>query len=204
MLSTLAAWVIVIVAVPVALLWSDATQPIVDIARNVDDALGRPRAIALGLLILTGLVCSTWKQLVQGLYIAMSGRDWAVKGMVFATLAFITAGSFALIWISNSRYRVAVMLYAIPWLMAAFALLRLVLAAIVMKRGVERGLFTPSQLLVAAIAWDVCVFAIYGFLAVILPEVLFRRYFLLLVAILVVPFVRLAATPIAVAENRHR
>jgi hypothetical protein len=204
MLSTLAAWVIVIVAVPVALLWSDATQPIVDIARNVDDALGRPRSIALGLLVLAGLICSTWKQLVQGLYIAMSGRDWAVKGMVFATLAFITVGSFALIWISNSRYRVAMMLYAIPWLMAAFALLRLVLAAIVMKRGVERGLFTPSQLLVAAIAWDVCVFAIYGFLAVILPEVLFRRYFLLLVAILVVPFVRLAATPIAVAENRHR
>jgi hypothetical protein len=204
MLSTLAAWVIVIVAVPVALLWSDATQPIVDIARNVDDALGRPRSIALGLLVLAGLICSTWKQLVQGLYIAMSGRDWAVKGMVFATLAFITAGSFALIWISNSRYRVAMMLYAIPWLMAAFALLRLVLAAIVMKRGVERRLFTRRQLIAAAIAWDVCVFAIYGFLVVILPEVLFRRYFLLLLSILVVPFVRLAATPVAVAENRHR
>jgi hypothetical protein len=204
MLSTIAAWVIVIFAVPVAVIWADAAQPIIDVAHNVSSAIGRPRAIALAALILVGLVVSTWKQLVQGLYIAMRGRDWAVKGMVFAALALITVGSFALIWISNSRYRVAVVLYSIPWLMAACVALRLVLAAIVMKRGVARTLFTPKQLIFAAIGWDVSVLAIYGVLAVILPEVLFRRYFLLLIAILVVPFVRLAATPLAVAENRHR
>ena len=204
LLSTLAAWVIVAVAVPVALLWSDATEPILNIARNVDDALGRPRAIILGLLILAGLVGSTWKQLVQGLYIAMSGRDWAVKGIVFATLALVTVGFLALGWILDSRYRIAVALNAIPWLMAAFVALKLVLAMRVMQRGAERGLFTRKQLIFGAIVWDACVLAVYGVLALILPEILFRRYFLLLVAMLVVPFVRLAAAPLAVARNRHR
>ncbi|MGZ5444924.1 MAG: hypothetical protein ACXW4P_24200 [Thermoanaerobaculia bacterium] len=204
LLSTLAAWVIVAVAVPVALLWSDAAEPILNIARNVDDALGRPRAIILGLLILAGLVGSTWKQLVQGFYIAMSGRDWAVKGMAFATLALVTAGFFALGWILDSRYRFAVAVSAIPWLMAAFVALKLVLAMLVMQRGAERGLFTRRQLVFAAIVWDVCVLGVYGILALILPEILFRRYFLLLVAMLVVPFVRLAAAPLAVARNRHR
>lgn len=204
LLSTLAAWVIVAIAVPVALVWADAAEPIVNIARNVDDALGRPRAIILGLLMLAGFVGSTWKQLVQGLYIAMSGRDWAVKGVVFATLALITLGAFALIWIFESRYRIVVAWNAIPWLMAAFVALKLVLAMRVMQRGAARGLFTRAQLIRAAIVWDVCVLAVYGVLALILPDILFRRYFLLLVAILAVPFVRLAAAPLAVARNRHR
>jgi len=203
LLSTLAAWVIVAVAVPVALLWSDATGPITDILRDVDDALGSPRAIILGLLILAGLAGSTWKQLVQGLYIAMSGRDWAVKGIAFATLALVTFGFLALGWILDSRYRTAVALSSIPWLMAAFVALKLVLAMRVMQRGVERGLFTRRQLVLAAIVWDACALGVYGILALILPEILVRRHYLLLVAILVVPFVRLAAAPLAVARNRH-
>jgi hypothetical protein len=204
LLSTLAAWVIVAVALPVALIWSDAAEPILAIARNVDAALGRPRAIILGLLVLIGLAGSTWKQLVQGLYIAMSGRDWAVKGIAFATLALVTVGFLALGWILDSRYRIAVALNAIPWLMAALVAIKLVLAMRVMQRGAARGLFTRKQLVFGAIAWDACVFAVYGVLAVILPAVLVRRHFLLLVAMLAVPFVRLAAAPLAVARNRHR
>jgi len=135
----------VAVAVPVALMTADATEPILHIARNVDDALGRPRAIILALLILAGLVGATWKQLVQGLYIAMSGRDWAVKGIVFATLVLVTVASFALLWIFDSRYRTAMALSSIPWLMAALVALKLVLAMWVMQRGAERGLLRGSS-----------------------------------------------------------
>jgi len=204
LLSTLAAWVIVAIAVPVALMWSRAAEPIINIARDVDSALGPARAIILGLLLLAALVTSTWKQLVQGLYIAMSGRDWAVKGIAFATLALLTLGFLALGWILDSRYRTAVVLNAIPWLMAALVALKLLLAMRVMHAGPARGLFTRRQLIFGAIAWDACVFAVYGVLTLILPAILARRYFLLLIAMLVVPFVRLAAAPLAVARNRHR
>jgi hypothetical protein len=134
----------------------------------------------------------------------MSGRDWAVKGIAFATLALVTFGFLALGWILDSRYRIAVAWNAIPWLMAAFVALKLLLAMRVMQRGAARGLFTRKQLILGAIAWDVCVLAVYGVLAVILPAILVRRSFLLLVAMLVVPLVRLAAAPLAVAGNRHR
>jgi hypothetical protein len=204
LMSTLAAWGIVVVAVLAALIWSDATQPIINLARNVDGALGHPRAIILALLVLAGLVASTWKQLVQGLYIAMSGRDWAVKGVAFTILALLTLGFLALGWILDSRQRIAVALSAIPWLMAAFVLIKLLLAMRVMQRGAARGLFTPRQLISAAIAWDTCVLSVYGVMALILPAILVHRYLLMLVAMLVVPFVRLAAAPLAVARNRHR
>lgn len=204
LLSTLAAWVVVAAAVPLALIGADATEPIVAIARDVDDALGRSRAIILGLLILAGFVASTWKQLVQGLYISMSGRDWAVKGIVFATLALVTLGCFGLVWIFDSRQRIVVAWKAIPSLMAALAALKLLLSMRVIKRIAERGLFSRTQLIVGAIVWDAAVFAVAGVLALILPEILAPRFFLLLVALLVVPFVRLAAAPLAVARNRHR
>jgi hypothetical protein len=74
----------------------------------------------------------------------------------------------------------------------------------VMQRGAARGLFTRRQLIFGAITWDACVLAVYGVLALILPAIVVRRYFLMLVAMLVVPFVRLAAAPLAVARNRHR
>jgi hypothetical protein len=204
LLSTLVTWVIVALAIPIVVVWSDATKPIVDIARDADAALGAPRAIVLGLLILTALVASTWKQLVQGLCIAMSGRDGAVKGIAFATLVALTAAFVALGWILNSRYRMAVAWEAIPWLMVIFVALKLVLVIEVMRRGAGRGLFTRAQLILGAIVWDVCVFAVYGVLAFVLPEILVRRHILLLVAMLFVPLGRLAATPLAVARNRHR
>ena len=204
LLSALAAWMIVVVAVPIALMWSDATEPILHIARNVDGALGHPRTIMLGAFILVCLIGSTWKQLVQGFYIAMSGRDWAVKGIAFATLVLLTAGFFALGWTVDSRYRVAVVWTSMPSLMAVLVAIKLVLAMRVMQRAVERGVFTQQQVVIAAIVWDLCVFAIFGVLALILPAILVRRYILLLVAMLVVPFVRLMAAPLAVARNRHR
>ena len=172
--------------------------------RIVYGELGRPRAIIFGLLILVSLVGSTWKQLVQGFYIAMSGRDWAVKGIAFATLALVTAGFFVLGWILDSRYRIVLAWSAIPWLMSGFVAVKLVLAMRVMQSGVERGSFTRKQIIFGAIVWDVCVLAVYGVLALILPDIIVRRYFLLLAAMLVVPFVRLAAAPLAVARNRHR
>lgn len=203
-LSTLTAWLIVGIVMPAGLMWSNAEAPILTIARKVDMALGTPRAVTLGLLILLALVVSTWKQLVQGLYVGMSGRDWAVKGIAFGTLVLVTLGFFAIGWILESRYRVVVAWRAIPSVMAALVAAKLMLAMRVMRRGVEIGLFTGRQLTVAAIAWDACVLAVYGVLLLILPDVLARRSFLLLMAMLVVPFVRLAAAPLAVASNRHR
>lgn len=203
LLSTLATWAIVAVVLPGALFASRATSPIAEFASNVAAALGRPRAIALGVLVLAGLVSSTWKQLVQGLSISMSGRDWAAKGIAFTTLGVLTIGFFALGWILQTRQRTAVAWYAIPSIAAALVALKLLLAGRVMQRGIARGAFTRKELIASAIVWDLCVFAIYAVLASILPSILMRRDYLLLAAILAVPFVRLAATPLAVARNRH-
>jgi hypothetical protein len=51
--------------------------------RQLIEAVGTPRAAAIVLLGVSALLAATWKQLVQSLYISMSGREWIIKSSVF-------------------------------------------------------------------------------------------------------------------------
>jgi len=58
--STLAAWLLVLVAVSMALVFSGTWPVVIDQARELIKAVGSPRTIALVLLVVSGLVVSTW------------------------------------------------------------------------------------------------------------------------------------------------
>src|SRR3989442_11722367 len=101
MWSTLAAWLLVLVAMPPALEWSGTWSVVTERARQMNDAIGTPRAATVVLLILAGFIVArmssttvaargvpmatvvllilagfivaTWKQLVQSLHIGLTG-----------------------------------------------------------------------------------------------------------------------------------
>ena len=54
--STLAAWLLVLVAIPLALTLSGTWPVVIERARRVDRAVGTPRAIAVVLLVISGLI----------------------------------------------------------------------------------------------------------------------------------------------------
>src|SRR5438552_12240266 len=54
MWSALAAWLLVLVAIPLALEWSGTWSVVTDRAQRLNDAVGTPRAVALVLLLLVG------------------------------------------------------------------------------------------------------------------------------------------------------
>src|SRR5256886_8981867 len=89
MCSTLAAWLLVLVAMPLALEWSGTWSVVTERALRMNDAIGTPRAATVVLLILAGFIVATWKQLVQSLHIGLTGREWIVKGSVLLTLTFL-------------------------------------------------------------------------------------------------------------------
>src|SRR5213083_2406642 len=89
MWSTLAAWLVVLVALPLALEWSGTWPIVTERVRRMHDAIGTPRAATVVLLILAGFIVATWKQLVQSLHIGLTGRAWIVKGSVLLTLTFL-------------------------------------------------------------------------------------------------------------------
>lgn len=202
--STVAAWLLVLVAVPPALSFSGTLPLVITWMRELTEAIGQPRALAIVLLGFGALVSSTWKQLVQSLYISLSGREWIVKGSLFMTLTLLTVLLPLAHWVINSRVAIAVLWNLLPAILATLAGLKLIFAGWIASRLHRHRLLRDRTLILGAVSWDIAVFALYGVLAWTLPALLFRGYFLVLIAILAVPLTRLSAAPLALAGNRHR
>jgi hypothetical protein len=203
MRSTLATWVLVLIAIPIALRWSGTSSAVTDVAHHFAEALGAPRAIALGLLFLMALVLSTWKQLVQSLYVDMTGNEKLVKANVFVWLVLLAVGFPMLLWIRDKTSVIALLWNGFPFIVGVLVVIKTLMAAWTIVRLDERRLVTDRGLLIIAACWAASVFALYGVLVLIFPE-MFPRYLLALIAILVIPLVRVAAIPLALARNRHR
>ena len=202
--STLTAWLLVFIAIPLALRLTGTLPLVVEWSRHLIEVMGMPRAIAIVLLGFAGLLASTWKQLVQGLFIGMSGREWAVKASVFLALSFLAIALPVGHWVIGNRAARTTLWNAVPSIAAVLVCVKLSAAGWTAMRLYDRRLLSGRTLVAGALCWDVLVFALYDVLAWIVPALLIRRYFLALVAILAIPLARLSAAPLALAWNRHR
>jgi hypothetical protein len=202
--STLVAWLLVLVAIPLALRLSGTSPVVIERARRLIEVVGTPRAVAIVVLGLTALISSTWKQLVQSLCIGLSGREWLVKASVFGALSVLAIAGPLALWIVGNKYAMGVLWNALPWIAAVLVCFKVSAAAWIAIRLRDSRLLSDRTLVLGAACWDVSVFALYGLLVWLTPALLFRSYLLALVAILEVPLARLSAAPLALAWNRHR
>ncbi len=202
--STLAAWLLVLVAVPLALTLSGTWPVVIERVRKVSDAIGTPRTVVIGLLGVSALVAWTWKQLVQTLYVGLSGREWLIRAttcLTFTVLIFIEPIA---VWIHDtSEVRVALW-NAMPWILAALVAVKMSAASWIATRLQSSRLVSDRALVTGAACWVVAVLALYALLSWLVSGPLVPHYFLVLVAILAIPLARLSAAPLALALNRHR
>jgi hypothetical protein len=201
--STLASWALVLIAIPIGLRITGTAPILMERVHRLAELVGMPRAMALIAIMLLFLMAATWKQLVQSLCIGMTGRPWLAKGMVFATLTLLAFAGPVAHWIVTGRHRFTVAWTAIPSIVFTLAILKLIAAVWIFGRLRERQLTTGRTLIIGASVWDAVVFGVYALLESSIPGLLIRGYFLLFVAILAVPLVRLSAAPLALAWNRN-
>jgi hypothetical protein len=202
--STAAAWIIVVVAAPLAVRLSGTAPVTSDWMHTLVEMVGKPRAIAIVVLLFALLVLSTWKQLVQSLYIGLSGRTWAVKASVFVTLSVLAVALPVSDWVLTNRAAFAALWNALPEIMAVLACVKIAAAMWVAIRLHATGLVRDRTLLLAAMSWDVAVFALFALLVWILPAILVERSLLAWIAILAIPLARLSAAPLALDRSRHQ
>src|SRR5207245_6769329 len=96
------------------------------------------------------LLASTWKQLVQSLYIGMSGREWVVKASVFVALAFLAVVLPLAVWISRSRYAMAVLWNNFALIAAVLVCFKLSAAVWIAMRLHDKRLLTDRPVIIGA------------------------------------------------------
>jgi len=201
--STALAWLLIIVAVPIALEWSGEMPLVVDRSRRFAQTVGTPRAVVFLLVVVAAFITSTWKQLVQTLYIGLTGRAWLIKGSIFATLTLLFLIGPTAEWIIETR-RLGRLWSALPLIFTLLVCVKMSAAAWIATRLYRNRLLSDRALVAGAACWCVAVFALYGVLVWLLDTPHIPHYLLMLLAILAIPLARLAAAPLALAWNRHR
>jgi hypothetical protein len=201
--SAALAWLFVIVAVPLALAWSGEMPLVLERSRRFAQAVGTPRAVVFLLLVLGAFIASTWKQLVQTLYIGLTGRAWLVKGSIFVTVTFLILVGPTAEWVVETG-RLRWVWNALPLIFTLLVCVKMSGAVWVATRLHRSRLVSDRALVVGAACWCGAVFALYGVLAWMLDTPHVPHYLLTLLAILAIPLVRLSVAPLALDWNRHR
>ena len=91
-----------------------------------------------------------------------------------------------------------------PAILAVLVVVKMLAAAFIAVRLQRSGLLGDGTLVARTACWVAAVFALYGVLAWLVSGPLIPHYFLLLLAILAIPYARIGAAPLALAWNRHR
>jgi len=204
MLSTLATWILALVAIAIGFSWSGADSVLIDWARWLRNAVGAPRAIVAAIVVLGFLITSTWMMLVQSLYVGLTGREWLVKTSGFVGLVIVMSLGPLYEWISDNA---GVQRWLWDWwrmFPAGLVVVKLIAAIWIAIRLSRSGLLSDRALVIGAACWTLAVFALYGVLVWWVDTQFLAGYVIMLLAILAVPLVRVAASPLALAWNRHR
>jgi hypothetical protein len=201
--TTAVAWLVVAVAVPLGLLLSDTFPVFLDRMQRLAAEIGAPRTIVLAALVIAGLVASTWKQLVQGLWIGLSGNERLVNASIFMAFALFTGLGPVLIWLVEHRVAVAALIESVPRILAVLVALKMAMAVRVVSRLHRTQAVSNGVLAAGAAAWLVSVLLLFAILTWLVLTPLWAAHVLMLVAILAVPLVRLGAAPLALVQNRH-
>jgi len=201
--STLAAWLLVLVAIPLALKLSGTSALVLERWHRVSEVVGTPRTVVVVLLLVTGCIASTWKQLVQSLYIGLTGRASLIKGTAFLALTILFFIGPLSEWIIETG-RLGELWSALPLIFAILVSFKMIAAVWIIVRLYQSDLVSDRTLVGGAALWCLAVLALYVLLAWLFDTPHIPHYLLMLLAILAIPLARLSAAPLALAWNRHR
>jgi hypothetical protein len=196
-------WLMVLLAVTIALILSGTLELLLERLRRLSEIVGTPRTVISVLLLVGGCIAATWTQLVQSLYIGLSGRASLIRGSVALVLGFFFLFGPFTEWVLESG-RLGVVWSALPLVFALLVAIKMIAGVWIIVRLYRGRVLSDRALVLGAGFWCGAVFALYGLLVWLLGAPHIPHYLIMLLAILAIPLARLSAAPLALAWNRHR
>ena len=162
-----------------------------------------PTMVGRTLAGIAALVYLTWKFQVDGLCIELAGRRWVMwlGGLLIYSLGFC-------VWIPLISLEAPVIyhriLTCIPAALVILVTVKIVALIAVMSASVRADVLSPSELPPVAGKWLLAAVIASAFAAAVIPAATAPRWELVASVVLLMPGIRLAMAPLALAWNRHR
>jgi hypothetical protein len=202
--TTLVTWGLTLGLVAAAIVTSGANQVLGTMLDAWLDARPAAEVIATVIVAAVLLVLFTWKRIVESLLVGLTGREWLIKAAVVVWLFVGFNVAILFLWLLiNTEYQ-DTLRRGMPWVMAVLASLKLGLGAVAIG-ALRRNRLVPDRTLFGlGAAWLVTFAILVGVLAWLIPAQIVPVYTVGLGVLLMMPFARFAAMPLALDWNRHR
>jgi hypothetical protein len=150
------------------------------------------------------LVVGTWAISVENLFIGLTGRSWV--GVAFSVALGVVPLGFMLlaVWISAYPEYRAMLRQSVPYVVWTLVAAKFGLAAWTLPVLRRRRLLGRIEITRFLSAWLIAVVVLCGIGCWLIPHSLAPWHQVVPCAVLLVPLVRMALGPLALAWNRHR
>jgi hypothetical protein len=157
--------------------------------------------VPLGVLLLFGC---TWVPMVANMFLGLAGRGWVWNVGAFAISAAVVAVIPVACWLSMHPEYLNDLVAAVPWVLAAAAALKLLLAAWSLRALLRRRLVAGPLMTRLLAAWLLAAACSIALIHWLVPGHLAPWYLVASCVVLFLPLVRILLAPLALAWNRHR
>jgi hypothetical protein len=200
LVSTLLAYIPVLLILPVPLLWPNFSDSVLQAARVV----GAPKAATILILTVVLPLLITWKGMTESMWLGLTGRAWLGNVFAVGMGTLIGGGTLVAVWIAFYPAVQALLLSLVPWLVGSLLALKLILAMWVAARLVHLRLVSGTKVGLMIGGWGLIVTVLCLLIIWLVPGNLLPFRDAIAGIVLLVPFSRLAGAPLALDWNRHR
>jgi len=162
------------------------------------------KAIGYPILVLALLLLLTWKNMVENLWVTLTGRKWVENANSFGFMGLIFVGIGIGLWIGFHPESHKPALAAVPWLIGLLVVAKLAIASFVVRKLVASRLTGPGGAAMVAAMWLAVVGSLCVLALVLLPPAYATPQNIIPGIALFIPFSRIAGAPLALEWNRHR
>jgi hypothetical protein len=203
-LSVLAAWVLVAAVLPLAVIATGNVDEVVEWWRQAVCAAHPLQVIAGMFIAVLLLVVWTWKRKVDSLLIPLMGRPSIIQGSVVVFMVGFAALGIVGSWIYHHPETHRPLLTLVPWFLGIQLLVRLLATGFALRLALGWGLLKPRTVSKWLTGGLLLALGTFGVLAWVVPAEAVSWYYLAVGVLWCLPLAHLAATPLALAWNRHR
>lgn len=205
-LGALISWVLVGIFAPWwVCLWGD-WRSLGDLWRMAQALYPTAVLYALPWLLFVSLVILTWRLLVGGLFIGLSGKNWMLATATCGVFALILGTPFVMMGLRQHpmAYRRLLRLPSwLPWVIAGFFVLKVAIAFGLTAYATRQGWVSSRSIGRYLVLW-LAATAFLAFAAwLVIPVQGWPRWLSTLLALFSFPLVRMAYAPIALGRSRQ-